>query len=508
MAIDKFMTAEAAAALIRDGDTVALIGGGGGLVEATCMHAAIEQRFLETAHPRGLTVIHSLGIGDRKSRGMNRFAHEGMVKRVIGGHWVWSPRMQQLARENKIEAYVFPGGVAMQLLREIGAGRPGLFTHVGLGTFVDPRVEGGRMNQAAQDDLIEAVTIDGRELLRYRAFPVNVAVIRGSFADAHGNVSLDQEPANVDIYAAALAAHNSGGKVIVQVRTAVEVGALPARSVRVPGALVDAVVVDPLQSMGYDVVYDPTMSGEIKGPPKPVVPQPFTVRQLIARRAADELVEGAVLNYGFGIPDGVARLIAERGHLDRYYQTIEHGTYGGELLEGTLFGYARNATAMIDGPSQFDFYSGGGLDIAFLGFGEIDASGNVNVSKLGGVTVGPGGFIDIAQNARKVVFCGTFDAKGTELEIGSGRLRIARHGEVTKLVAQVEQITYSGREAMKRGQEVIYVTERAVFRLTGKGLALTEVAPGIDLRGDVLERMKFTPLVAEPTLMAAAHFNA
>ena len=372
MAIDKFVTAEAAVALIADGDTVALIGGGGGLCEATCLHEAIEKRFLETGHPRGLTVIHSLGIGDRKSRGMNRFAHEGMVKRVIGGHWVWSPRMQQLARDEKIEAYVFPGGVAMQLFREIGAGRPGLFTHVGLGTFVDPRVEGGRMNKAAKDDLIEVVTIDGQELLRYRSFPVNVAVIRGSFADAHGNISLDQEPANVDIYAAALAAHNSGGKVIVQVRTAVEVGALPARSVRVPGAIVDAVVVDPLQSMGYDVVYDPTMSGEIKGPPKPAEPQPFTVRQLIARRAAEELRDGAVLNYGFGIPDGVARLIAERGHLDRYYQTIEHGTYGGELLEGTLFGYARNATAMIDGPSQFDFYSGGGLDIAFLGFGEID----------------------------------------------------------------------------------------------------------------------------------------
>jgi propionate CoA-transferase len=508
MAINKFVTAQDAASLIRDGDTVALIGGGGGLVEASCLHAAIEARFLETRHPRGLTVIHSLGIGDRKASGMNRFAHEGMVKRVIGGHWVWSPRMQQLARENKIEAYVFPGGVAMQLFREIGAGRPGLFTHVGLGTFVDPRVEGGRMNQAAKDDLIEVVTIDGKELLRYKSFPVNVAVIRGSFADAHGNVSLDQEPANVDIYAAALAAHNSGGKVIVQVRTAVEVGALPARAVRVPGAIVDAVVVDPLQQMGYDVVYDPTMSGEIKGPPKPLTPQPFTVRQLIARRAADELVEGAVLNYGFGIPDGVARLIAERGHIDRYYQTIEHGTYGGELLEGTLFGYARNATAMIDGPSQFDFYSGGGLDLAFLGFGEIDAAGNVNVSKLGGVTVGPGGFIDIAQNARKVVFCGTFDAKGTELEIAGGKLRIGKHGEVTKLVNKVEQITWSGPEGIKRGQQVVYVTERAVFRLTPKGLALSEVAPGIDVKRDVLDRMQFAPIVArDPALMPSVHFN-
>lgn len=509
MTINKFTTPDAAAALIRDGDTVALIGGGGGLVEASCLHEAIERRFLGSGHPRHLTVIHSLGIGDRKMRGMNRFAHEGMVKRVIGGHWVWSPRMQQLARDEKIEAYVFPGGVAMQLFREIGAGRPGLFTHVGLGTFVDPRVEGGRMNKAAKEKLIEVVTIDGRELLRYKSFPVNVAVIRGSFADAHGNVSLDQEPANVDIYAAALAAHNSGGKVIVQVRTAVDVGALPARSVRVPGAIVDAVVVDPSQSMGYDVVYDPTMSGEIKGPASAPAPQPFTVRQLIARRAADELRDGAVLNYGYGIPDGVAKLVFERGDLGRYYQTIEHGTYGGELLDGTLFGYARNASAMIDGPSQFDFYSGGGLDIAFLGFGEIDQVGNVNVSKLGGVTVGPGGFIDIAQNARKVVFCGTFDAKGTELEIGGGRLRIVRHGEVIKLVTAVEQITYSGREAMKRGQEVVYVTERAVFRLTEHGLTLIEIAPGLDLRRDVLERMTFAPHIPrDPALMTETHFSA
>jgi acyl CoA:acetate/3-ketoacid CoA transferase len=509
MIIDKFTSADDAVALVADGATVALVGGGGGLVEASCLHAAIERRFLATGHPRDLTVIHALGIGDRKSRGMNRFAHEGMVRRVIGGHWVWSPRMQEMARDGRIEAYVLPGGVVMQLLREIGAGRPGLFTHVGLGTFVDPRLEGGRMNRAAKDELVEVVTIDGRELLRYKPFKVDVAMIRGSFADAQGNISLEQEPANVDIYAAALAAHNSGGKVIAQVRTAVEVGALPARQVRVPGAIVDAVVVDPAQSMGYDVVYDPTMSGEIKGPVPPSPPQPLTVRRLIARRAAAELVDGAVLNYGFGIPDGVARLIAERGELGRYYQTIEHGTYGGVLLDGTLFGYARNASAMIDGPSQFDFYSGGGLDIAFLGFGEIDRAGNVNVSKLAGVTVGPGGFIDIAQNARKVVFCGTFDAKGTELEIGAGSLRIARHGEVIKLVDAVEQVTFSGREALKRGQEVVYVTERAVFRLTREGLVLAEIAPGVDLRRDVLARMRFAPLVPrEPARMAASHFTA
>ena len=503
------MSAEAAVQLIEDGATVGLVGGGGGLVEASCLFAAVEKRFQETGHPRDLTCIHALGIGDRKSRGMNCFAHEGMVRRVIGGHWVWSPRMQALARDEKIEAYVLPGGVIMQLMREIGAGRPGLFTHVGLGTFVDPRVDGGRVNRAAKEDLVEVTEIDHRELLRYKPLPVDVALIRGSYADAEGNVSLDEEPANVDIYAMALAAHNSAGKVIAQVKTAVERRTLPARSVRVPGAIVDAIVVDPTQSQTYDVVYDPTLSGERHGPLPEEPPEPFTVRQAIARRAADELRDGAVINYGFGIPDAVAKLVAARGDLDRYYQTIEHGTYGGTLLTGTLFGFARNPTCMIDGPSQFDFYSGGGLDIAFLGFGELDGEGNVNVSRLAGLTVGPGGFIDIAQNARKVIFCGTFDTKQADIETGQGRLSIKRHGNVRKLVNAVDQITFSGPQALRQGQDVIYVTERAVFRLTSEGVALTEIAPGVDLKRDVLERMDFSPLLTgQPEIMPAAHFTA
>ncbi len=509
MSINKFVSAEQAVELIKDGDTVGLVGGGSGLVEATCLHAAVEKRFLETGHPRNLTIIHALGIGDQKSRGMNRFAHEGMVKRVIGGHWVWSPRMQEMARTEKIEAYCLPGGVAMQLFREIGAGRPGLFTHVGLGTFVDPRVEGGRMNRSAKEDLAEVVQVSGQELLRYKSFPVHIAIIRGSYADAEGNVSLEAEAANVDIFAVALAAHNSGGKVLVQVRAGVDVGTLPAREVRIPGAIVDAVVVDPNQTMTYDIVYDPTMSGERRGPVPPEPLEPFSTRQVIARRAAAELREGTVLNFGFGIPDMVAKLVAARGEQARYYQTIEHGTYGGTMLTGALMGFVRNPSAMIDGPSQFDFYAGGGLDIAFLGFGEIDVAGNVNVSKLGGVTVGPGGFVDIAQNGKKAVFCGTFDTKGTQIETGDGQLRVKRHGDVRKLVAQVEQITYSGSEALKRGHAAVYVTERAVFQLTGEGVMLTEVAPGIDLRRDVLERMGFAPLIPrEPEIMSAGYFVA
>ncbi len=384
MQANKFIAADEAAALIADGATVGLVGGGGGLMEASTVFAAIERRFLATRHPADLTLVHALGIGDRKSMGLNRFAHEGMVRRVIGGHWVWSPRMQELARAEKIEAYVLPAGVIMQLYREIGAGRPGLVSPVGLGTFVDPRQDGGRMNAAAKASLVDVVNIDDQEWLRYKSFPIDVAIIRGTFADPQGNVSLVGEAANLDIHAIALAAHNSGGKVIAQVRHAVEAHSLPARQVNVPGVLIDAVVVDPDQRTGYDVAVDPALSGERRGIAPREPPQPFTARQVIARRAAEELVDGAVVNYGYGIPDGVAKLVAMRGHGDRYYQSIEHGAYGGTLLEGSLFGYARNPSAIIDAPSQFDFYSGGGLDIAFLGFGQIDAEGNVNVSKLAG----------------------------------------------------------------------------------------------------------------------------
>ncbi len=494
----RFLDADEAVALVPDGATVGLIGGGGGLVEASLLHEHTEKRFLNTGKPKNLTCIHALGIGDREARGMNRFAHEGMVRRVIGGHWVWSPRMQRLARENKIEAYVLPGGVLMQLMREVAAKRPGLITHVGLGTFVDPRLDGGKMNEAAKEPLVEHITIDDKDYLRYLPIPVDVALLKGSTADADGNISLDEEPANLEIYAMAAAAHNSGGTVIFQVKQKVPSGSLPARAVRIPAAIVDVVVVDPEQRQGYDLVYDPAISGERRDESHQPVHLEFSVRLAIARRAGQELRDGAVINFGFGIPDHVASIIESEGRQDRYYQTIEHGTYGGSLLTGTLFGYARNPTCMIDAPSQFDFYSGGGLDIAFLGFGQIDRAGNVNASKLAGTTVGPGGFIDVAQNARKTIFCGTFDAKGTKITTGDGRLEIAAPGNVRKFVDDVDQITFSGEQALLQDQEVLYVTERAVFRLTREGLVLTEVAPGIDLQRDVLEQMDFTPIIPQP----------
>ena len=494
----RFLSADEAAALIEDDAVIGLTGGGGGLVEATALHAAVERRFLATGCPRNLTCIHALGIGDRQERGMNRFAHPGMTGRVIGGHWVWSPRMQQMARDNEIEAYVLPGGVIMQLMREVAAGRPGLITHVGLGTFVDPRLDGGRMNEAAKDDLTEIITIEGRDYIRYLPIPVTVALLRGSYADEDGNISLEEEPANLDIYAMAAAAHNSGGKVIFQVRGKVPRHSMKAREVRIPAALVDVVVVDETQQQGYDVVYDAALSGQGRAADPDVTEPVFSSRLIIARRARQELRDNAVINFGFGIPDQIAKLIDRDGHTGRYFQTIEHGTYGGRLMDGDLFGYAMNPSCMIDGPSQFDFYSGGGLDIAFLGFGEMDAAGNVNVSKLAGNTVGPGGFIDIAQNARTVVFCGTFDTGGTKLETGDGRMRVVTHGRIAKLVETVDQITFSGAQALVRGQHVVYVTERAVFELRDDGVHLLEIAPGVDLQVDVLDRMGFVPRMDRP----------
>lgn len=504
----RFLSADEAAALIEDDAVIGLTGGGGGLVEATALHAAVERRFIATGCPRNLTCIHALGIGDRQERGMNRFAHPGMTGRVIGGHWVWSPRMQQMARDNEIEAYVLPGGVIMQLMREVAAGRPGLITHVGLGTFVDPRLDGGRMNEAAKDDLTEIITIEGQDYIRYLPIPVTVALLRGSYADEDGNISLEEEPANLDIYAMAAAAHNSGGKVIFQVRGKVPRHSLKAREVRIPAALVDVVVVDETQQQGYDVVYDAALSGQGRAADPDVTDPVFSSRLIIARRARQELRDNAVINFGFGIPDQIAKLIDRDGHTGRYFQTIEHGTYGGRLMDGDLFGYAMNPSCMIDGPSQFDFYSGGGLDIAFLGFGEMDAAGNVNVSKLAGNTVGPGGFIDIAQNARTVVFCGTFDTGGTKLETGDGRMRVVTHGRIAKLVETVDQITFSGAQALVRGQHVVYVTERAVFELRDDGVYLLEIAPGVDLQGDVLDRMGFVPRMDRPpTVMNGAMFQ-
>jgi acyl CoA:acetate/3-ketoacid CoA transferase len=487
---------------------VAVCGNGAGMISAEAILAAIEKRFLETGEPRNLTLVHSLGLGDRGEFGTNRFAHEGMVRRVIAAHFTWSAKMQELIRTEKVEAYCFPGGVVQQLLREIGAGRPGLFTHSGLGTFVDPRQDGGRCNARSQESLVELMHIDGQEVLRYKPFKVDVAIVRGSYADAKGNISPEEEAVDLDMHTMALAAHNSGGVVLAQVRQVVETGALAARSVRVPGIMVDAVVEDPTQQQFYGMDYDSTVSGQKRahlGRLQAEIPAKLE-RRIIARRAAMELEPGASTNFGFGIPGGIFGVIAEQGRADQFWMSVEQGVHNGRMLDDRLFGAARNADAILPSIEQFDYYSGGGIDITFLGMGEADAEGNVNVSHLGGNLIGPGGFMEIAQNAKKVVFCGTFDAVGSQVEWQAEKLIVTRPGKVRKFVERVERITFSAAYARSKGQQVLYVTERAVFRLEAEGLRLMEIAPGINIERNVLPFMAFKPLIGEVATMAAQAF--
>jgi acyl CoA:acetate/3-ketoacid CoA transferase len=486
---------------VFDGAVVVLSGSGGGLQEADHIAAAIERRFLETGHPRNLTLVHGLGIGDGVASGVSRFAHKGMVKRVIGGHWTWSKRMQKLARDNEVEAYTLPAGPIQTLLREIGAGRHGFVTHIGLHTFADPRHGGGRCNARATEELVEVVQLGGKELLWYKPFKVDFALIRGTACDPLGNLTAREEPADLDAFAAAMAAHNCGGRVFAQVRDVLDTPIVPARAVSVPGIFVDMVCRYGEQYQTTGAAYDPTISGELPQPAElEAPPLPEGIRYLIARRAAQELEAGKCVNFGFGLPDGVPAVAHAEGR-EISWTTIEQGPHNGELLGGHLFGATRYPSAIVKSTEQFDFFSGGGVDIAFLGMGELDAEGNVNVSWLGESIVGPGGFVDITQRAKKVVFCGTFETKGLEVQHLDGRVRIVRHGSVPKLVPEVRHITFSGRRARADGQRVLYITERAVFELAAQGLCLIEVPEGVDVRRDVLDRMPFAVAVA-PSLRA------
>lgn len=484
-----FVSAADAAALVPDDATVAITGSGGGLLEPDAILAAIGARFRETGHPRNLTLIHAQGIGDGSTRGLNHLAHEGLVRRVIGAHWSWSPAMQALAADERIEAFALPGGVIQHLVREIGAGRPGLITRIGLGSFVDPAIEGGAMNAraAAASPVVERITIGDEDYLHYHPFRIDVAIVRGTSADARGNVGFEAEGAELDAVVLAMAARNCGGVVLAQVRSEAAPDSRAAAAVRLPGAWVDRVVVDADQRWSH--------AGEPGDIPAAASVDIAPERRVIARRAADELEPGNVVSFGFGIPDGVATIARERGILPSLHSTVDHGHHGGDALQGALFGFVPNGEARVDSPTQFDFYSGGGIDVAVLGFGECDATGNVNVSKLGGKVIGPGGFIDIAQNARKLVFCGTLEAKGLKVALANGRLDIVQPGTIPKFIAEIAQITFSASQARRQRQDVLFVTERAVFRLGPDGLVLTEVAPGLDVERDIVERMGFRPIL-------------
>lgn len=505
--MSKFVTAQQAAALISDGASVAITGNGGGVMECDVVFAAIEERFLSEGHPTNLTLTHSAGIGDKDKRGLSRFAHERMTKRVIGGHWGWSPKMQQLANENKIEAYNLPQGVLVMQYREIAAKRVGLITQTGLKTYVDPRIAGGKLNDVTTEDLVELIEMDGKEWLRYKTYPMDIAIIRGSIGDEDGNISLEYEATYLEVLSIAQAVHNSGGKVICQVKYAAKAGTLNPKSVKIPGILVDAVVVAPEQMQTDEGEYNPVLSGHVKMPAGSMIPMSLDQRKIIARRAAMELRKGNIINLGFGMPDGVAQVAAEEGISDCMTMTIEQGIVGGIPAGGAIFGVAYNADAMLDAPSQFDFYSGKGLDITCLGLAQMDSHGNVNVSKFGPTIAGCGGFIDISQNAKRCVYCGTFTAGGLKTKIEDGKLVILQEGRNKKILNEVEHITFSGDYAKETGQSVLYVTERAVFELTEDGMELIEIAPGVDLQKDILDQMEFVPLMkSEPKLMDAAIF--
>jgi len=494
--MSKVISALDAAMLIQDGATVgASTQGLAGWAEEIAI--AIEERFKDTGHPKNITLVHSCTCGDYKKRGTTRLGHEGLTKRLICGHTLTSPNMISLIEQNKIECYLLPQGVICQLWRAIAGKKVGVITSVGLGTFVDPRIEGAKITAITKEDLVKLVEIEGEELLLYKPFPINVALIRGTVADENGNLTMDNESVIMEALPLAMAAKNSGGIVIAQAHYLAMANALHPKNVKVPGTLIDYVVIAKPENhmQTQQTYYDPALAGHIKVPLQGMPTIPLDARKIIGRRAAMELSAGDVINLGVGIPAVIASTVAEEGMSNRVTITTELGVFGGVPAIGLDFGGALNAEAMIEHASMFDFYDGGGLDATFVGLAQADKHGDVNVSRFGNRVAGPGGFINITQNAKKVIFCGMFTT-GSEEVIDNGKLCITKEGKAKKFINQVEQITFSGAYASRTKQPVLFITERCVFRLEDCELNLMEIAPGIDLDRDILAMMEFKPRIS------------
>ena len=491
------ITADEAAQLVRDDDAILISGSGGGHSVPEALLAAVERRFLAEGKPRDLTSVSVVGVGDRAALGASHLAHEGLLRRAITSALVDSPGLVRLAAENRIEAYTLPQGVLSQLMRDMAAGRPGLLTKTGLHTFVDPRQQGARQSPRTPPGFVEAVDFAGEEWLFFRPVPVDVAFLRGTTADEDGNVTMEEEAVLGEMLAMAQATRRAGGIVVVQVKRMATRDTLPAKQVKIPGILVDFVVVDREQRQTYATYYDPSYSGELRIPVDDIAPLPFGPRKVIVRRAAMELFPGAICNLGAGVSTGLSTIAAEEGLLDAVHLTNEQGIIGGAPITGRDSGGGQNFAAMIEQPAQFDFYDGGGLDLAFLSFAEVDAEGNVNVSRFGDRIIGVGGFINISQNAKCVVFGGTLTAGDLDVAWEQGRTVIRKEGRHRKFVPKLEQICYSARMGQARGQVALFVTERAVFRVGADGLMLVEIAPGLDVERDVIAHMGFRPRVAD-----------
>lgn len=498
----KFVSANEAVKMIKDNSTIATIGMT--LVSASeTILKEIERSYLEENTPKNITLVHSCGQSDR-DRGIQHFAHEGLLTRIVGGHWGLQPRVMDMISSNKCLAYCFPQGQFAQLFRSMAGGEPGKITKVGLGTFVDPRLGGGKMNEITKDapDLVDVVTIDGEEYMRYKPIPLDYCIIRGTYVDELGNLTTDEEAMQLEVFSAVLACKKFGGKVIAQAKRIVKAGSLHPKRVIVPGVFIDAVVIcdNPEEDhrQTHSFYFDPAYCGDVKEPAAASEPLPMSIRKVIGRRATMEIKENDILNVGTGIPnDTVGGIIAEEGISDDVTLTVESGIYGGLPMGGIDFGIAKNCYALVRHDDQFDFYNGAGVDVTFMGAGEMDPSGNVNATRLGPKPTGAGGFVDITTNAKHVVFCSTFTGKGLKVSFKDGKLVIEQEGALRKLVNTVQQISYNGDIARRKGQKMHYVTERAVFELRPEGLTLTEIAPGIDLQKDVLDQMDFRPLIAE-----------